>query len=1376
MDRFHRGPYNSTVSDGVPQAVPARKSSQEVIAERYRVLDLIGRGGMGAVYRVEDPHTDRILALKRLTPDGNDSGEALARFEREYHTLAELSHPSIIEVYDYGRDGVGAFYTMELLAGEDMRELSPLPWPTVCRYLREIATTLALLHARRLVHRDVTPRNVRVTPDGHCKLMDFGVLARVGDQGSVIGTPPFVPPEALEGQPVHPRVDLYALGCLAFWMLTGRHAYPASGPRQLPTLWAQQSEPPSALRPEQDREGSALAEVPAGLDALVLSLIALDPLARPTSAAAVIDRLDVILGQDQGEERALAESYLRSAPLVGRQAERAAMREALQQACRGRGLCLLLSAPAGTGRTRLLHDMSLNARIAGVATLRVEAEAERRPFGVAIALASQLLALLPDSELEVSRGQAKVLCRLIKGLAGRLGLPPPRPPEGDPGTWRSRCQTALRELFIGVSAQRPLALLVDDLHRADEPSAVLLAVLARAARQLPLLIVASVREGDEQVSPSALHDLGRTAHRLQLEPLAEPEMREWLGSIFGDAERLPRMSRFLHERSLGVPATAAELLHYLLERGELRYLDGTWLLPNEPARLALPERADEALRSRIEPLDAPTRELGQLLSMRRGSVSLDECQALLPDADPSAVNRYVEQLCAAGVAVRGPGGVRFSSEPLREILLATVPEPSRAGFHRRVAEAMLRQPSLDTPQKLAAGLHLLDASDDRGSDLVVGAALSLCQEHDELRGCVDMLERALGRLRERGESAPRLLLLLASLGLGAYLVDRRLDRHQAELADTLDTVSGLGLARRLARFLGPLGELLGLGIGLVRYLLRPRRDRLCGPIDIIQYGVTGLIALAGKCSVTLDGAGIWRIVARLEPLRLLTRWHMAGYTRAFCLGLGKVTEDRYARTEHYLRDLERRLQRPGSYAGLVPDSRRLMINGLHYALGVFEGFRGDPHALQRARILDQSGRDFDQLIAAQLRLQYHGFRGEAEQVRRAYERMEQCAIQAGSGWQAEIWSGITINLFATAWGDIVLAKRSMDETERIRAELPSIERYALTSRAAYLLQRGKFGECADIYKRLLPQEPTQSRIGWSVSHGLWAEALNQLGDPGQARSLCEKVFVTVDPEDAKYYAMRIDVELPYARALALLGEHTAAHAHLDELLERFGHTENPLVLGLVHETHAEIAWMQQDRKRFTGHLKQVEKHFTTLGNPALIARFQRLTDLAGEEGKLATKIATMREVNAFEAALSGLDDISLGARHILAWLMERKEGFDGYLFGRGDEQPVLLAATTENGPLAEIYTEVGDAIAALGKVDDTTALGTAAATQRSRGGPSRHIYLLSYLRAGYYHGAGALVLVGPERRAPRVRYELLQAAALQLDRLRRGSREAGVAT
>src|SRR5690606_21079011 len=148
------------------------------VAGRYTLEALLGQGGAGEVWRARDASTGKRLALKLLK--ANASAKQVALFEREYHTLAGLRHPNTIEAYDYGTHEQGPFYTMEILEGADMTEAGPMPWRDVCGVLRDVASALALLHARKLLHRDVSARNVWRTGEGRIKLIDFGALTSFG--------------------------------------------------------------------------------------------------------------------------------------------------------------------------------------------------------------------------------------------------------------------------------------------------------------------------------------------------------------------------------------------------------------------------------------------------------------------------------------------------------------------------------------------------------------------------------------------------------------------------------------------------------------------------------------------------------------------------------------------------------------------------------------------------------------------------------------------------------------------------------------------------------------------------------------------------------------------------------------------------------------------------------------------------------------------------------------------------------------------------------------------------------------------------------------------------------------------------------------------
>src|SRR5689334_6521302 len=193
--------------------VPAR------IGGRYLVHAPLGRGGMAIVYRVNDATLGRDVALKQLTFSSStgDPRFATAMFEREFHTLSSLSHPSIIEVYDYGVDETGPYYTMELLDGGDLRERTPVPWRDACVMLYDVCSSLALIHSRRLVHRDVSPRNIRCTSDGRAKLIDFGAMVPMGPGDLIVGTPSFVAPEVVHLSALDARTDLFSFGATLYF-------------------------------------------------------------------------------------------------------------------------------------------------------------------------------------------------------------------------------------------------------------------------------------------------------------------------------------------------------------------------------------------------------------------------------------------------------------------------------------------------------------------------------------------------------------------------------------------------------------------------------------------------------------------------------------------------------------------------------------------------------------------------------------------------------------------------------------------------------------------------------------------------------------------------------------------------------------------------------------------------------------------------------------------------------------------------------------------------------------------------------------------------------------------------------------------------------
>jgi serine/threonine protein kinase len=288
----------------------------------YRILTVLGAGGMGVVFRAEDPHLERPVALKAMLPSQAASPSAKKRFLREAKSAAAIKHDHIVAIYQVGEDRGTPFLAMEFLEGEPLdkrleRE-NQLPLADILRIGREIAEGLGAAHDRHLIHRDIKPANIwlesvgrgpRSVPknnpptatehgprakDYRVKILDFGLARSTADttgltqQGAIVGTPQYMAPEQASGEPIDYRCDLFSLGCVLYRLCTGRA--PFSGTDTISILLAvatQQPQPPQELNPDLP---SALAE-------LVLRLLAKEPNDRPRSAAEVVQTLEAVEAQ-----------------------------------------------------------------------------------------------------------------------------------------------------------------------------------------------------------------------------------------------------------------------------------------------------------------------------------------------------------------------------------------------------------------------------------------------------------------------------------------------------------------------------------------------------------------------------------------------------------------------------------------------------------------------------------------------------------------------------------------------------------------------------------------------------------------------------------------------------------------------------------------------------------------------------------------------------------------------------------------------------------------------------------------------------------------------------------------------------------------------
>ena len=283
-----------------------------VFAERYEVLERIGEGGMGMVYLGRHVTLDRAIALKVLKPDLSENEEVVERFLREARAASRIGHEHIVDIIDVGRTASGiTYFVMERLEGQELESLldreGRLPWARARGILIQVARALGAAHQAGVIHRDMKPSNVFLIERGgnpdYVKLLDFGIAkiegqAGLTQTGMIFGTVGYMAPEQAMGAQVDHRIDIYALGCLAFEMLVGRLPFEHKDPHKVLDMHIETLPPrPRALAP--------YADIPSAVEELILQALAKAPEDRLQTLAALVGAI-AALPTDAGPRQARA--------------------------------------------------------------------------------------------------------------------------------------------------------------------------------------------------------------------------------------------------------------------------------------------------------------------------------------------------------------------------------------------------------------------------------------------------------------------------------------------------------------------------------------------------------------------------------------------------------------------------------------------------------------------------------------------------------------------------------------------------------------------------------------------------------------------------------------------------------------------------------------------------------------------------------------------------------------------------------------------------------------------------------------------------------------------------------------------------------------
>ncbi|MEE2750858.1 MAG: protein kinase [Myxococcota bacterium] len=641
----------------------------------YTVVDRLGQGGMATVFEVKHKETGATRALKLIHPGVQDE-EAMTRFNAEFQVLSQLSHPNITRVLEAGSWNDQSYFVMEKLQGQDLRS-EVKSWkdiPPAERFSRtenilvQLVGALAYIHDRGLIHRDVSPSNIMVAPDGSVKLMDFGVVKAPGREvtavGEMVGTVAYMAPEQISGDEVDSRADLYSLGTVLYLMLTGKRPFNAR------TL-AGYLEKHLNLPPRPPREVDPF--VPARLDNICLRLLEKSPRDRFGSANHLLAILDRHLA-------GLEHIDLSCWPprLVGRTSATAHLLEGLSNVSAGRGSALVIEGTAGFGKSRLLADVMERAMERNLPVSSHICIPDKREYG---AFQEIVESLEPD--------RSQLPPALITAFF-----------DGESEVERYAVHAAVRDL---LREKGPRVLVLDDLDSADRGSQELLVFLLRNHLELAndpiLFVLARCPPSSLDIFADMLSDEDFEFERVRLQHLGITDVEELLAQLIPADDRGRKLAERLQREGEGNPTFIAEMIRGLVEEGIIQITEEDvyeLTIPMEELtriQLPLPTNIREALRERLLPLSKKARAFACMLAICRQEVTLELMIETLGETEDDALDR-VEELLNAGVARQRTAGTDelfvLSRPRLRDLLLEEMGPENRAILHRRAGSAMER--------------------------------------------------------------------------------------------------------------------------------------------------------------------------------------------------------------------------------------------------------------------------------------------------------------------------------------------------------------------------------------------------------------------------------------------------------------------------------------------------------------------------------------------------------------------------------------------------------------------------------------------------------------------------------------------------------------
>ena len=699
-----------------------------LIANRYQLLEKLGQGGMGKVYKAYDRLNNQMVALKQvlLTSTGSENIE----LAQEFRIMASLRHPHIISVLDYGFDSEQRpFFTMELLEHPQSiyAFIKNLTLEQQIQIFVQMLQALNYLHRHNIIHRDIKPENTLIQA-GQLHLLDFGLSAHVDNATGRTGSLAYMAPETLVRLEANAQSDLYAVGLMLFEALTGGMPYDP---------------------------GEIMPRIHGNLDYTMLSdhvllpiiqrLLASDPAERYPDALAVIHALCTTIKIDPpSESETERENILQTAPFVGRQAELQALTEVSNNTLSGTGAFYLIGGESGIGKSRLLDELRIHALVSGLTVFRGQGVAGGGlPYQLWRDMLRQLVLAVELNQLE-----KQVLKEIVPDIGTLLDEEIADAPQLEGRASNERL--VLTIVDVVKRYPQPMLLILEDLQWAIE-SLEPLKYLNRAIETFPLFIVGSYRNDEKPDLPQHLANIAV----ITLERLDEHQMTQLSTSILGEVGKRPEVVHFLQRETEGNAFFMVEVIRELAnEAGNLNNI-GRITLPNQVIAAGI----QDIIRRRLGRVPVWGRKLLTAAAIAGRQLDTSVLQSIKNDLLPDhELRTWLQTFNNLAILEVYDDQWRFTHDRLRDALVSQLDRKEGQSFHRQIAIAIETCYPDDSDYDEVLLEHWYQAGDlDRELNYVE----SVAQQAERIHARYDLALRLVKRSMEKlTEDDPRYIILM----------------------------------------------------------------------------------------------------------------------------------------------------------------------------------------------------------------------------------------------------------------------------------------------------------------------------------------------------------------------------------------------------------------------------------------------------------------------------------------------------------------------------------------------------------------------------------------------------------------------------------------